>query len=281
MATKKKTKKTRKKFDEDVKGYTPKQLEEAKQAAKDHYRMNEGVVSVKVLSRVGRVPQGYIREWMREEDWDQGLKEDPEDLVNLTEKTKQVLSTGAEQFGLDEQEEIFCYHYMKTFNATASAIKAGYSPSYAHNKAYLLLRKDNIKDFITEVKLQRNEELFLEPLRVIQEYMKIAFADMTDFVKFGPGGVTARHSNTVDGQLIVKIREGRDGVSIELADKMKALEKLEQYMDVMPEDWKQILENDKLAIMREKLELEKDRAGNMEDKPIEIMISRKGEDYDN
>lgn len=270
---------SKKKYDEDVKSYTPVQLERAKDVAKTHYEINDGIASVKVLARVAKVPQDYIRKWMKEENWDivLGLKEDPEDLIRLSDNTKKILSTGAEQFGLSEQEEIFCYHYMKTFNQTTSAIKAGYSPSYAHNKAYRLLKQDNIREFINYVKQQRNQELFLEPIQVIQEYMKIAFADMTDFVKFGPSGVSAKHSNTVDGQLITKIKEGRDGVSIELADKMKALEKLEQYLDVMPEDWRQILEQNKLELMREKLDLEKQRVENGEDKPLEILITRKGE----
>lgn len=247
----------KKKYDEAVKKYTSAQLREAKATAKKYYKDNNGEVSVKVLARKAKVPQGYIRKWMKEEDWDEGLKEDPEDLVQLTDETKKVLRTGAEEFGLTEQEELFCYHYMKTFNATTSAIKAGYSPSYAHNKGYLLLKDERIKGFLNHVKEQRNKELFLDPLRVIQEYMKIAFADITDFIKFGPGGVVAKPSNTVDGQVIVKVKEGRDGFSIELADKMKALEKLEQYTGVMPSDWRQIISEQKLELLQQRIELEK------------------------
>ena len=135
-------KKVRKKYGKEAAGYTPEQIKKAKQTAKNYYQENEGVVSVKVLARQAKVPQGFIRQWMKEENWDEGLKKDPEDLVNLTDETKKVLRTGAEEFGLTEQEELFCYHYLSTFNATTSAIKAGYPPSYAHNKAYRLLRED-------------------------------------------------------------------------------------------------------------------------------------------
>lgn len=250
---------SKKKYDKEVEGYTPQQIKKAKLTAKKYYKENDGEVSVKVLSRKAKVPQGYIRQWMKEEDWDKGLKEDPEHIVKLTNETKEVLKTGAEEFGLTEQEELFCYHYLSTFNATTSAIKAGYSPSYAHNKAYRLLKQDKITNFIQHVKEQRNKELFLDPVRIIQEYMRIAFADITDFVKFGPGGVVARPSNTVDGQLIVKIKEGREGLSLELADKMKALEKLEQYTGVMPEDWRKAISEQKLDIMKQKIDLEKIR----------------------
>jgi phage terminase small subunit len=249
----------KKKYDEAVKTYSPAQLRKAKNQAKQYYVKNNGEASVKVLSRVAKVPQKYIRKWMAEEDWGKDIKEDPEDKVQLTDKTKAVLMTGAEEYGLTEQEELFCYHYMKTFNATTSAIKAGYSPSYAHNKAYRLLKEDRVKDFLNYIKAQRNEELFLDSMRVIQEYVKIAFADMTDFVKFGPSGVILKASDKVDGQMIVKVKEGRDGVSIELADKLTALSKLEKYLEVMPSDWKQKVEEKKLELLEKRLELEKQK----------------------
>lgn len=257
----------KKKYDEDVKTYSPAQLKRAKNTAKQYYVKNNGEASVKVLSRVAKVPQKYIREWMAEEDWDKDIKEDPEDRVKLTEKTKALLMSGAEEFGLTEQEELFCYHYMKTFNATTSAIKAGYSPSYAHNKAYRLLKEDKVKNFLNYIKAQRNEELFIDSMRVIQEYVRIAFADMTDFVKFGPSGVILKTSDKVDGQMIVKVKEGRDGVSIELADKLTALSKLEKFLDVMPSDWKQKVEEKKLELMEKKLELEKQKMDMGEDEP--------------
>lgn len=249
----------KKKFDEDVKTYTPAQLKKAKSQAHKYFMEKGGEVSVKVLSRIAKVPQGYIRQWMKEEDWTEELKEDPTDKVKLSTKTKEVLETAAEEFGLTEQEELFCYHYLKTFNATTSAIKAGYSPSYAHNKAYRLLKEDRIKTFLNYIKGQRNQELFVDSMRIIQEYIRIAFADMTDFVRFSSEGVILKNSDKVDGQMIVKVKEGRDGVSIELADKLTALTKLEKYLDVMPSDWKQKVEEKKLELMEKKLELERQK----------------------
>ena len=96
-------------------------------------------------------------------------------------------------------------------------------------------------------------------MRIVNEYIKIAFADMSDFVRFGPNGVVLKHSDKVDGQMVVKVKEGRDGVTIELADKLKALEKLERYLKVMPSDWKQRVEEKKVELMGQKLELEKQK----------------------
>lgn len=243
----------RKKYDEDVKAYTPAQLRKAKLAAKDHFLKNNGEVSVKVLSRLAKVPQGHIREWMEKEKW-----EDQVDKIQLTPETQEALENGAAEYGLTDQEELFCYHYLKTFNATTSAMRAGYSSSYAHNKAYRLLQEDKIKNFLNYIKAQRNSELLIDSMRIVQEYIRIAFADMTDFVKFGPQGLALRPSNAVDGQLITKIKEGREGITIELADKMKALDKLEKLVG-KDMDWKQKIEERKVQLMEQRLELDKAR----------------------
>jgi phage terminase small subunit len=242
------------KYDEAVKSYSKAKLSSLKRKAKQYYTEKNGEVSVKVLARVARVPQGYIREWMRSEDWSKLVEP-----VQLTPKAQKALKSGAEKYGLTEQEELFCFHYLKTFNATTSAIKAGYSSSYAHNKAYLMLKEDRVKVFLKYIKGTRNEELFIDSMRIVNEYIKIAFADMSDFVRFGPNGVVLKHSDKVDGQMVVKVKEGRDGVTIELADKLKALEKLERYLKVMPSDWKQRVEEKKVELMGQKLELEKQK----------------------
>jgi phage terminase small subunit len=250
-----------KKYDEAMKSYTPDQIASAKARAKKYYIDNNGEASVKVLHRIARVPQGVVRAWMKEEVWTKLVKEDPEDKVQLTDRTKDILRSSAEEFGLNEQEELFCYNFLKNFNATTSAIKAGYSSSYAHNKAHMMLKDEKIKAFIQHIKEARNTELFLDSVRVIQEYIKIAFADMTDFVEFDADGVCLKDSRRVDGQLIMKVKEGRDGVSVELFDKMAALAKLERYLDVMPVDWRQKLEERKVKVMEDKLELDRQRTG--------------------
>lgn len=260
-----------KKYDEDVKTYSPAKLRNAKSLAKEHFIEKQGEVSVKVLSRVAKVPQGYIRKWMRDEKWEDSLMESPGDKVILTEKTKKVLQTGAEDFGLNEQQELFCYHYMKTFNATNSAVRAGYSSTFAHQKAHTMLKNPKIKKFLAHIKEHRNGEVFVDSMRIVQEYMKIAFADMTDFVKFGPDGLRLKASEGVDGQLITKIKEGRDGISIELADKLVALQRLEKYLEVMPVSWKQTVEEEKLKLMKEKMELERQREDDKGDGQVVII----------
>lgn len=248
---------TREKFDTAYNRYTTTQKRKAKQKALSYYKEVQGQCTVKVLSRKAEVPQKIIRQWMKEGDWESLFDKNP-----ISEETMDVIQSAAEEFGLSEQEETFCYHYIKTRNASTSAIRAGYSSSYAHNKAYLLLRKDHIQEFIRHIRNQMNKELFTDALDIAKFYVKAGFADMTDFVSFGPSsGVVPKNSLNVDGQLIQKIKEGKEGISIELVDKMDAFRRLEEYLEFIP-NWKQRVEEEKLALQKDKLAFEKSKAGD-------------------
>jgi phage terminase small subunit len=99
---------------------------------------------------------------------------------------------------------------------------------------------------------------------IIDQYIRIAFADVTDFVKIENGKLKLIDADSIDGQLITKIRQGPHGITIELADKLRAMEKLEHYFDVMPKDWRQKIEEKKLELMRERIEIERIKAGQQE-----------------
>ena len=111
-----------------------------------------------------------------------------------------------------------------------------------------------------------NREL-LDESDIFQKYMDIAFADVTDFVEFGqdeeyvigPYGVVEikdpetgekkpltqkintvrfKESKDVDGTLISEIKNGRNGASIKLADRMRALDWLADHMDLATDEQK-------------------------------------------
>lgn len=256
----------RTKFDEAVKNYTKKELEQHRQDALDYYLSTNGEASVKVLSRVAKVPQAYIRKWMKEGKWS--------DMVNpsITPGVAKAMNTLAEELGLTEQEETFCLEYLKTYNGTNAAIRAGYPPPIAYNSSCKLLKKEHIKKYLQHIRDLRNQELYIDALDIIREYQKIAFADITDFVSFGPSGMQFKHSQQVDGSIISEVKEGKAGNSIKLHDKMRALKELSKYLDVFPED---VLKRDLL-----KAQVDLIRGTGDEEGPLEIRIlrgSNKGE----
>lgn len=69
--------------------------------------------------------------------------------------------------------------------------------------------------------------------------------------------VRFRESADVDGTLIAEVKQGKDGASIKLLDKMKALEWLTKYFEMNPES-KYRKEYDKRKLEIELLKLERD-----------------------
>lgn len=224
------------KYDEAVKKYSPAELKGHHDETLTYYIEHGGEVSVKVLSRVGKVPQAYVRRWMKEENWDQYVMEDQGDLVRVTKKTKEFIQSSAEKYGLSGQEELFCYHYFKCKNATQAAMRAGYSSAWSYNAGYKLLNRPKIRSFLKELQAQACEELFVDTMDILRMWAKIAFADMNDYVAVSGAGVLLRGSGQTDGQVVTEIKEGKDGVTIKLADKMKALDRLSSYFQILPED---------------------------------------------
>jgi phage terminase small subunit len=178
---------------------------------------------------------------------------------------------------LTDKQRFFCIHYIKTFNATQSAIKAGYSADTAHVQGSRLLRNAKVGEHIRELKSYMTDTLFLDAMDVLRKYAEIAFADITDYLAFGKKevqviGMTGplededgkpimqeinyvdfKESTHINGTIISEAKQGKDGVSIKLADKMKALDKLSLYFDLFPDNFKRQVEQEKLKIAHHKV----------------------------
>lgn len=127
------------------------------------------------------------------------------------------------------------------------------------------------------------EGIYLDGKDILQKYIDIAFADITDYASFGQEEVVVdiddegepikrkinvvklKDSDEIDGTIVTEVSKGRDGVKIKLADKMKALEKLEKYFDILPDNHKRRLEEEKLKLEREKFEFIKRKEEGDED----------------
>jgi phage terminase small subunit len=85
------------------------------------------------------------------------------------------------QPGLSAKRQAFVAEYLKDFNASAAAIRAGYSPRTARSQAADLLTKPNIAKAIREAqeKAFANAEASVE--RTINEYARIAYLDPAAF----------------------------------------------------------------------------------------------------
>lgn len=167
---------------------------------------------------------------------------------------------------LTDKQRLFCLHYVRCFNTTRAYQKAyGVDYNTAASIGYRLLENVGVREEIARLKQNRLNRELLDEHDIFQKYMDIAFADITDFVEFGReevqvmgafgpievedpdtgekvplmkeiNSVRFREAEKVDGTLITEVKQGKDGASIKLADRMKALDWLANHMALATEE---------------------------------------------
>ena len=125
------------------------------------------------------------------------------------------------------------------------------------------MKNQLIRKTIEQLKQNHMNREMLKQEDIFQKYMDIAFADMNDFMSFGQeeietdygpwmgNSVRLKESDHVDGTLITDVKQGRDGVSVKLADRMKAIVWLADQLDIATVEQKAKIEQirAKTAIM--------------------------------
>ena len=220
----------------------------------------------------------------------------------IADEVKEVM----ENEELTDKQRLFCIFYSKCFNATKAYLKA-YTCTYetANSEGYKLLVNPCIKKQIDELtKIRFNKEALKNG--VLQKYIDIAFADLGDYLKFGKktkgvwtkdkdgvdtpvidpdtgqqkikeySYVDLKESISVDTSLITEVSEGKDGIKIKLADKMKALDFLNKHLNLLSDEDKVKLDIANKQLQNQKLQLQNDKLGNKgKDEKINIVIKRK------
>lgn len=78
---------------------------------------------------------------------------------------------------LNEKQISFCIEYLKDFNGTQAAIRAGYSEKSAYSQAHDLLKKPEISDYIKSISELTFKSIGLDSQRIIAEIASIAFSE--------------------------------------------------------------------------------------------------------
>lgn len=175
-----------------------------------------------------------------------------------TEEELLKMSKAEAQAGLTTRQIRFCEYYVEGHNRTMALIKSGY-PSKLTRTTYSnrMLNSPRVQKYIQWLKARALKEHMINAYDILDEWIRIAFSDITDFVNINPTNITLKPTTEVDGQLVKSIKSGRDGISIELYDKMKALDQLAKYTADMPNDWKEKLELRKIELMEQEFEFKK------------------------
>ncbi|WP_342538463.1 terminase small subunit [Sporosarcina sp. FSL K6-1540] len=238
--------------------------------------------------KLGTLKSRRSREgWSRNKDATKKKKDAT--ISKKMQPKKERIEPIVESDDLTDKQRLFCIYYIKSFNQTMAAIKAGYSRNSAHVEGSRLIRIPKVAEEIRRLKGEMQQGIFIDAMDVLNKYIQIAFADITDFVEFGSVEMEQRHPETgkvmldanfkpitykmsqvdfknddiVDGSLISEVKQGKDGVSVKLLDKMKALDMLSRYFDVLSDNDKKRLQEEKLKaeIIKVKAETNTDEPG--------------------
>lgn len=161
---------------------------------------------------------------------------------------------------LNDKEIAFCEYFIKDNNVKLACIKAGYQPKNGVN--YRLRHKQAIIDYIAWLKIRTLSGCFVTAEDIVASYAKMAFYDINDYVEIKGNKVRLKDSDQFDGQVIQEISINNSGsITVKFPDRLKAFDKLENYMTENPYDWKRRIEEEKLEILKERMEIDKTKVG--------------------
>lgn len=223
-------------------------------------------ITFKALAEKHGVKEGTLKSRRSREGWSRDATKSKK-VATIPKKMqlkKEEYEPVVESDNLTDKQRLFCIYYIKYFNATKAYQKA-YECAYttARVEGSRHLANPNISKEIDRMRNEKLNEKKLSANDVLQKYIDIAFADITDFTTFGRkevevyddlGNASAievnyvdfKESTEVDGTIITEVKQGKDGISVKLADKMKALEMLAKYTDLLSDNDKKRLQEEKL-----------------------------------
>lgn len=201
-----------------------------------------------------------VKSWKKRYGWERGegahktekvctqkRKGAPKTVAPIDDGTKETLQND----DLTAEQQMFCIYYSRTFNAAQSYQKAyGCSYESAMVLGSKLLRNVKVRAEIERLKEIKRQQIVAGADDIVELQMRIAFADIGNYMSFGQKEITdpetkdkyminmvdLKESNDTDTQLIQEVKRGKDGVSVKLADKQKAIDWLTKYFLMHPDD---------------------------------------------
>lgn len=219
----------------------------------EEYKTTE--LSMKALADKYNVKASTLRSRKNREGWTKGNEttQRNEKKNVATQKKNDATQKAIEQLEqndeLNDKQKQFCLLYLKYFNATKAYREVyGVGQKTAEANGSRLLSNAKVKEELSRLKRAQQKELYIDSTDIKREWMKQAFSDVTDFMEFGHEEYTytdeitgeqeerirsfvrLRDHEEVDGTLVQEVKQGRDGVSVKLYDKQKAMDRLMDFL---------------------------------------------------
>ncbi len=144
---------------------------------------------------------------------------------------EKLLESVNENEELTDERRLFCLYYAISRNAFQSYLKVYQCDKpTAMTNGPRLLRFAQVQQEVARLRKIMRQTIDLKVVDLMQYCLKIIGADIGDYVSFKGSRVTLTDSEKVDTSIISEVKQGKAGVSIRLADKKWAWEKLETYL---------------------------------------------------
>lgn len=256
----------------------PRARDPAREKAREMWEASGRTLKLREIAETLHVPEKTISGWKSKDGWNkENERSTPKNKRSTPKRStpksatptvdQQLAAAVEENEELTPQQQDFCLYYSRIKNATQSYLKAyGCSYKTAMTEGCRLLVNPKVKDELRrlrDIKTAALGDLCGED--VIELHMRIAFADITDFVEFKTMRVPLKHrgeaamienpktgkmvpltepanvvklkdSAQADGQLISEVSDGREGAKIKLVDRQRSLAFLERYFELNPID---------------------------------------------
>lgn len=247
-----------------------------------------GMKMVDIAEQLGCEP-ATIRTWKNRYRWDSDgsatFQKKSETKRNVSKKKETPVDDGTRETlqndELTPEQQMFCIYYSRTFNAAQSYQKAyGCSYESALRAGPRLLGNVVVRAEIERLKEIKRQQIVTGTEDIVELQMRIAFADIGNYMSFGQkeiedpetgieymaSTVDLKESKNTDTQIIQEVKKGRDGVSIKLADRQKAIDWLTRFFEMNPSD-RHRKEFDKRKLDLELLKLEMQTKESADDTP--------------
>lgn len=245
-----------------------------------------------------------VKSWSRRYEWSKKKKKcAPQNKsVHTKKECKKIAEEIVETSELDEEHQLFCIYYLKYHNKVKAYQKV--KPNTPYNSACVMAsrwsKQPAVIEEINRLKKELYEDALLDPHDIVQKYIDIAFADLNDYLEYGQEEVPVIIKNPItgedevlkqtvnmvkfkesafaDGTILSEVKQGRNGASIKLADRMKALDWLSKHMNLANEE--QRAKIDLIKAQTRKITIDDEQEEIIDDGFLEALNASAKEDWE-
>lgn len=245
-----------------------------------------------------------VKSWSRRYEWSKKKKKGAHQnkSVHTKKECKKIAEEIVETSELDEEHQLFCIYYLKYHNKVKAYQKV--KPNTPYNSACVMAsrwsKQPAVIEEINRLKKELYEDALLDPHDIVQKYIDIAFADLNDYLEYGQEEVPVIIKNPItgedevlkqtvnmvkfkesafaDGTILSEVKQGRNGASIKLADRMKALDWLSKHMNLATEE--QRAKIDLIKAQTRKITIDDEQEEIIDDGFLEALNASAKEDWE-